>query len=79
MGTSVNANMHEAQYAYGKADFVAKLQIALKEANETGDWLELLYKTTCITESEYKSFDFVCTSSSVLLISSINTAKENIK
>ena len=38
-GTSIGANIHEAQYAHGKADFIAKLQIALKEANETGYWL----------------------------------------
>ena len=44
-GTSIGANIREAQYAHGKADFIAKLQIALKEANETGYWLELLFKT----------------------------------
>lgn len=38
-GTSIGANIREAQYAHGKADFVSKLQIALKEANETGNWL----------------------------------------
>ena len=57
----------------------AKLQIALKEANETGYWLELLFKTNYITEAEYKSLDSVCTSIRVMLISSINTAKENSK
>lgn len=57
----------------------AKLQIALKEANETGYWLELLYKTNYITEAEYKSLDSACTSIRVMLISSINTAKENCK
>ncbi len=41
-GTSIGANIHEAQYAHSKADFVAKLQIALKEANETGYWLNCL-------------------------------------
>ena len=51
-GTSIGANIREAQYAHGKADFVAKLQIALKEANETGYWLELLYKTGYIEEAE---------------------------
>ena len=40
-GTSIGANIHEAQYAHGKADFVSKLQIALKEANETSYWLLL--------------------------------------
>ena len=78
-GTSIGANIREAQYAHGKADFTAKLQIALKEANETGYWLELLYKTNYITESEYKTLDSACTSIRVMLISSINTAKENVK
>lgn len=74
-GTSIGANIREAQYAHGKADFIAKLQIALKEANETGYWLELLYKTHYITEEEYKTFDSACTSIRVMLIFSINTAK----
>ena len=78
-GTSIGANIREAQYAHGKADFISKLQIALKEANETGYWLELLYKTNCITEAEYKTLDTACTSIRVMLISSINTAKENVK
>ena len=78
-GTSIGANIREAQYAHGKSDFIAKLQIALKEANETGYWLELLFKTNYISEEEYKSLDSACTSIRVMLISSINTAKENIK
>lgn len=76
-GTSIGANIREAQYAHGKADFISKLQIALKEANETGYWLELLYKTEFIDETEYKMLDSACTSLRVMLISSINTAKEN--
>ena len=76
-GTSIGANIREAQYAHGKADFIAKLQIALKEANETGYWLELLYKTNYISELEYKTLDSSCTSIRVMLISSINTAKGN--
>ena len=75
-GTSVGANIREAKYAHGTADFISKMQIALKEANETGYWLELLYKTNYIDESEYKAFDSACTSIRVMLISSINTAKE---
>lgn len=78
-GTSIGANIREAQYAHGKADFIAKLQIALNEANETGYWLELLYKTNYITEAEYKQFNSSCTSIRVMLISSINTAKGNGK
>lgn len=76
-GTSIGANIREAQYAHGKADFIAKLQIALKEANETGYWIELLFKTGYLSESEYKTYDSACTSIRVMLISSINTAKGN--
>ena len=76
-GTSIGANIREAQYAHGKADFVSKLQIALKEASETGYWLELLYKTNYIDEATYKNLDSNCTSIRVMLISSINTVKNN--
>ena len=78
-GTSIGANIREAQYAHGKADFISKLQIALKEANETGYWLELLFKTNYITEAEYKALDSACTGIRVMLIASLNTAKENVK
>ena len=78
-GTSIGANIREAQYAHSKADFVAKLQIALKEANETGYWLELLFRTQYISEEEYKNLDSVCTSLRVMLIASVNTAKGNEK
>ena len=74
-GTSIGANIREAQYAHGKPDFIAKLQIALKEANETGYWLELLYKTGYIDEQTYKSLDSACSSLRVMLISSVNTSK----
>ena len=47
-GTSIGANIHEAQYAQGKKDFISKLEIALKEASETGYWLELAYRTNYI-------------------------------
>ena len=77
-GTSIGANICEAQYAHGTADFVAKLQIALKEANETGYWLELLYKTDYISDAEYKELDAACTSIRVMLISSINTVKNKL-
>lgn len=77
-GTSIGANIREAQYAHGKADFIAKLQIALKEANETGYWLELLKKTEYIDESTFKRLDDMCTGLRAMLVSSIRTAKENI-
>lgn len=76
-GTSIGANIREAQYAHGKADFIAKLQIALKEANETGYWLELLYRTGYLSESEFRTLDSACTGIRVMLISSVKTAKEN--
>ena len=52
-GTSIGANIHEAKYAQGKKDFISKLEIALKEASETGYWLELLYKTDYIDEETF--------------------------
>jgi len=76
-GTSIGANIREAQYAHGKADFISKLQIALKEANETGYWLELLFRTEYISEDDYKRLDSACASLRIMLISSINTSKEN--
>lgn len=76
-GTSIGANIREAQYAHGKADFVSKLQIALKEANETGYWLELLQRTNYINEEQFKFLNSACASLRVMLISSINTAKES--
>ena len=52
-GTSVGANVHEAQYAQGTKDFISKLEIALKECNESEYWLELLYETNSLAESSY--------------------------
>jgi len=77
-GTSIGANIREAQYAHSRADFISKLQIALKEANETGYWLELLFKTGYIREDTYRSLDKACTSLRVMLVSSIRTAKEKM-
>ena len=74
-GTSIGANIHEAQYAHGKADFVAKLQIALKEANETSYWLELLLKTNYIDEAKFQELNNSCSQIRIMLIKSINTAK----
>ena len=78
-GTSIGANIHEAQYAHGKADFVSKLQIALKEANETSYWLLLLFKTNYIVPAEYDRLESLCRELRITLIASINTAKGNIK
>lgn len=78
-GTSIGANIREAKYAQGKKDFVSKLEIALKEANETGYWLELLFKTNYISESDFKDLNDLCTTIRVMLIASCKTAKENSK
>ena len=56
-GTSVGANIHEAQYAQSKKDFVAKLEIALKESNETSYWLKLMYETKRIDLTTYRYQD----------------------
>lgn len=76
-GTSIGANIYEAQYAHGKKDFISKLEIALKEASETGYWLELLYKTNYIDNQQYETMSNKCTSIRVMLIASCRTAKNN--
>ena len=78
-GTSIGANIHEAQYAQCTKDFVSKFEIALKEASETGYWLELLYKTKYIDEETFKRLNSKCTSLRVMLIASCKTAKNNTK
>ena len=74
-GTSIGANIREAKYAHGTADFISKMQIALKEASETGYWLELLYKTSYIDENQYSFLEAKCKSLRAMLVASINTAK----
>ena len=78
-GTSIGANIYEANYAQGKKDFISKLEIALKEASETGYWLELLYRTDQIDEAAYRALDEQCTAIRVMLIASCRTAKQNDK
>ena len=76
-GTSIGANIHEANYASSRADFIAKIQIALKECYETEYWLELFVKTAIISEEVYKKLKNDCGKIRKRLISSINTAKAN--
>ena len=54
-GTSIGANIYEAKYAQGKKDFISELEIALKEASETGYWLELLHRTNYIDDAVFHS------------------------
>lgn len=76
-GSSVGANIHEANYSTSKADFINKFQIALKECYETDYWLGLFKETNMITEEEYKDMFAKCSKIRKLLIASITTAKEN--
>ena len=76
-GTSIGANIHEAQYAQGKKDFISKLEIALKEASETGYWLELAYRTNYIDAQQYKILSDKCATLRVMLVTSCKTAKAN--
>ena len=76
-GTSIGANIREAQYAHSKADFIAKLQIALKECFETEYWLELFVKSYVLSRESAVDPYNQCGTIRRMLISSINTAKEN--
>lgn len=73
--TSVGANIHESKYAHGTPDFIAKMQIALKECYESEYWLELLNRTGYISDEQYKSLQNNCGQIRRMLISSINTVK----
>lgn len=75
-GTSIGANIREAFYAHGRADFIAKLQIALKECSESEYWLELLIESGYYNDREILK---QCIEVKKLLIASINTAKNNVK
>ena len=75
-GTSIGANIHEAQYAQSKKDFVSKLEIALKESNEASYWLKLMYETKRIDCESYKQTEKLCGNIRRLLIASCKTAKE---
>ena len=77
--TSIGANIHEANYAHGKPDFIAKLQIALKECYETEYWIEIAQKADIISIDSAKSVLHDCGSIRRILIASINTAKESTK
>ena len=73
-GTSIGANIHEAYFGVSKADFIAKMQIALKEASETEYWLTILEKTGYF-DSKFDCIKSQCNSIKRMLISTLNTAK----
>ena len=76
-GTSIGANIHEANYASSKADFVNKFQIALKECYETDYWLDIFHDSKIISDNEYFELYSQCSKIRKLLIASITTAKRN--
>ena len=77
--TSIGANIHEANYAHGKADFIAKLQIALKECYESEYWLGLFVKSDILNRGTTIDLYNQCGTIRRILIASINTAKGNSK
>ena len=76
--TSICANIAESKYAHSRADFIAKLEISLKETNETSKWLEMLWKSEYIDEARYKALDRKCSTIRFLLVKSITTVKNNL-
>ena len=73
--SSIGANAHEARYAQSKADFISKLEIALKECYETEYWLEILFRVNAFNDITYKSISNKCGTIRRKLIASITTAK----
>lgn len=76
-GTSIGANIREAKYAHSRPDFIAKLQISLKECYETEYWIEIAQKADILSAESVKELLHDCGSIRRMLICSINTAKEN--
>ena len=75
-GTSVGANVHEAQYAQGTKDFISKFEIALKECNEIEYWLELLFEVNSISKVEFDKFQKDCIELRRMLVSTVTTLKK---
>ena len=76
-GTSISANVHESEFAQSPSDFASKLHIALKEANETMNWLNLLHDTDILSDKEFDSMAADCSEVIALLVASIKTIKKN--
>lgn len=74
-GTSVGANVHEAQYAQGTKDFISKFEIALKECNESEYWLELLFEVNSLDRQDFNRFQKDCIELRRMLVSTVTTLK----
>ena len=77
-GTSIGANIYEAQYAQSTKDFISKLEIALKECNETAYWLELLFETNNIAKEDFELFQKDYIELRRMIVSSITKLKKQI-
>ena len=77
-GTSVDANVHEAQYAQGTKDFISKLEIALKECNESDFWIQLIYETNGLSKEEYEHFQAYCINIRRMIVASVTTLKQRL-
>lgn len=75
-GTSIGANIREAEFAQSKADFIHKMSISLKEANEVDYWLELLYKTEFISDVTFEKFKLKSTEILKILITIVKSSKQ---
>lgn len=75
-GTSIGANTRESKNAQSRMDFLCKLNIALKEADETEYWLDLLHETGYLDESQFNSLQSDCKELIAILVSIIKTLKE---
>ena len=75
-GTSIGANVYEAQYAQGTKDFISKFEIALKECNECEYWIELLKDTNSISTAEADKYKASCVEIRRMLVSSVTTIKD---
>ena len=76
-GTSIGANIHEANYASSRADFINKLQIALKECYESDYWLDVFHESNMITDDEHRDMFAKCSKIRTMLTASVSTAKRN--
>ena len=76
-GTSIMANVSESQFAQSRADFITKLHIALKEANETNNWIFLFHQMNFLSDKEYESISTDCNEIISILVSSLKTSKRN--
>lgn len=76
--TSVGANLCEANYGASKADFINKMQIALKECYETEYWIDIMFSVDCFNESCAKSLLSECGVIRRMLVKAINTAKDSL-